>query len=126
RYVVDPDLDVRSAGQRLGHQGLPGERADHAVWLEPFGLLERADPGLGLRAEDAVHVQRVAVPAVAEVGLVLDGPHGRAGTAEPDRDDQRAPGLRADHAVGGQVTGALERDHGRLGLRAEDAVGREL
>ena len=35
---------------------------------------------------------------------------------------QRRPGGRSDHAVGSEVPAALELLHGRLGLRAEDAV----
>jgi len=34
--------------------------------------------------------------------------------AELDRDDKRAPGLRTDHAAGGQVVRALERDDADL------------
>jgi hypothetical protein len=111
-------------------------RADHAVGGEAVTRLEALDGGLGLGTEDAIGgqtelaLQGAHSPAAAVVGLTaargasvamraLALEH-RAG-AEPER----LARLRADHAVDGQSVAALVALHRALGLRPEDAVGRD-
>src|SRR5919198_4855329 len=88
------------------------------------GLLEAADRGVGLRAEDPVDRQTLARIAgqVAELELLLHPTDRVAGAALLDRDDQRRPGLRADDAIDRQVLLLLEGADRGVGLGPEDPV----
>jgi hypothetical protein len=115
------------AGEHPADQRPPGDRTNDAVDGELQGLLEAADRGVGLEAEDPVDLQSLVGVAgeVAELELLLDRPHRVPLAPLPDLDDQGRPGIGADDAVDGQSSALLEGANRGVGPGPEDPVDRD-